>query len=238
MGSHAHAKAHVHLCHAALQLCVVDFEEERILAWDHFNHFLLYLRQLLGEVEIRGWALMLWCFSPPSDSTKQGGNPHVVPPSLPSANLSSAVWCGNAEIESLINILLFMVYGWRIYTLWYGPKTPLWCRSKIFFFFAVVHQGSSAAQIPIVWYHGAHLAFIKSSKWSEYPTLCLDLITWLLHNAHRKFMGHIYMPKPVQTCGVLVWMLSGSCPKCHLRETLERCSPYGSQLKRWSNPFL
>lgn len=135
MGSHAHAKAHVHLCHAALQLCVVDFEEESILARDHFNHFLLYLRQLLGEVEIRGWALMLWCFSPPSDSTKQGGNPHVVPPSLPSANLSSAVWCGNAEIESLINILLFMVYGWRIYTLWYGPKTPLWCRSKIFFFF-------------------------------------------------------------------------------------------------------
>lgn len=178
------------------------------VAFDHFNHFLLYLPKLVGEVEITAW---LWCFDafPFLTALNKRGNPHSVPPSLPSPNLSSAVWCGSiTEIKSLINILLFTEHGWRIYTLWFGGVGRLHNVDKNV---GIMHWESTDTQIPSMWYHDTHLGFIKRCKGSEYASLYLDLITWLLYNAHRKFMGHIDMPKHVQACGVLLWVLSSSC---------------------------
>lgn len=54
---------------------------------------------------------------------------------------------------------------------------------------------------------------------------------------HMKFMGHLNMPRRVQT-GVFLWVLSSSCPKCHLQENTKRCTLQGPQLKRWSILFL
>lgn len=100
--AHSHS-VRAHLC--SVFICGWWISWRNAEALDHFNHFLLYLWQLLGEVEITVWL----CFDafPPLTRPKKGGNPHV-PSSLPSPELSSTVWCGTfTEIKSLINILLF-----------------------------------------------------------------------------------------------------------------------------------
>lgn len=155
--------------------CLWWISRRNPVAFDHFNHFLLlYLLQLHAEVEITVW---LWCFDAfsPSDSTKQGGNPHVVPPSLPSLNLSSAVWCGTiTEIKSLINILLFTVYFQWIYTLWCGGRKSLHSVDKNP---AIMHQGGTDTNIPIMWYHSTQLGF--------YQKLLVKWISFTLFGSHH-----------------------------------------------------
>lgn len=68
--AYQHTRAPVPRCN-----CVRWISRRNAVALDHFNHFLLYLWQLLGEVEITAW---LWCFPPLTALNK--GETHMLCP--------------------------------------------------------------------------------------------------------------------------------------------------------------